>query len=422
MNRLISDNTLAGRASFAYPRTCPAFLLPPVPSHLGGLLMFRRSDRKFGFTLIESVGGDRDHRDPHRPAPPRRPEGPRSRRPDEVLQQPQAVRAGACTATTTSTTPSPRAGQGGWGTNKGSWILYTLPFIEHDPLYKQVTGVPGFFDPAQNGMAAGAARRFPPEGLPFARCPSDGFETSDPKFTNYMGSMGPQCNPGQCGIDFDAVLQPADWGYTTSADHGDTTNSSADPRDLQPRRGRHHHGERDRRTVEHAHGRRDAARGVRGDAVRAGHRLGRRVRRHVLRQDDRPAELEDLQGDQPEPGPGLLDQLPRCAPGELHVELGDHVGVQVEPLGRRELRLRRRVGPLPPGQHRHQDVQPARLPQRRPGSPATTDRDRPRVPIRLRPARAGRLVRDRIRSTATRDPPSSGRRRFLVRHRCGGSP
>ncbi|HVK18214.1 MAG TPA: DUF1559 domain-containing protein [Fimbriiglobus sp.] len=121
----------------------------------------------------------------------------------------------------------PKGGQGGWGNNKGSWILYTLPFIEADPLYKQVTGVPGFNDPATNGMNLVMAVTPPilPARFNIARCPSDGWETADPKLTNYMGSMGPQCNPGQCGIDFDQYCNQPTWGYTTSADHGDTTSS-----------------------------------------------------------------------------------------------------------------------------------------------------------------------------------------------------
>ena len=40
-----------------------------------------------------AVGGDRDHRDPDRPAAARRPEGPRGRRPDQVRQQPPPTRA-----------------------------------------------------------------------------------------------------------------------------------------------------------------------------------------------------------------------------------------------------------------------------------------------------------------------------------------
>jgi len=120
----------------------------------------------------------------------------------------------------------PKGGDGGWGANKGSWILYTLPYMEQDNLYKQVTSVPGFFDPAQNGMALAEAAKVLPRALPFARCPSDGYDRGNPKYTSYMGSMGPQCNPGQCGVDFDAYCNRPDWGYTTSADHGDTANAS----------------------------------------------------------------------------------------------------------------------------------------------------------------------------------------------------
>ena len=40
------------------------------------------------------AGGDRHHRDPDRAVAPRRPEGPRGRRPDQVPEQPQATRTG----------------------------------------------------------------------------------------------------------------------------------------------------------------------------------------------------------------------------------------------------------------------------------------------------------------------------------------
>jgi prepilin-type processing-associated H-X9-DG protein len=128
----------------------------------------------------------------------------------------------------------PKGGSGGWGFNKGSWMLYSLPFLEQDNLYKRVTGVPNFFDPTLNGMDAVAAAnaalptgtpKILPAAVPVFRCPSDGFEASNPMFTNYMGSMGPQCNPGQCGVDFDVNCVKPEWGYGRSADHGDTTNA-----------------------------------------------------------------------------------------------------------------------------------------------------------------------------------------------------
>src|SRR3954447_25694893 len=82
----------------------------------------------------------------------------------------------------------PKGGDGGWGANKGSWMLYTLPYIEQDNLYRQVTGVPGFSDPAQNGMALAEAAKVLPKAVPFARCPSDDFQKSNHRYTNYMGS------------------------------------------------------------------------------------------------------------------------------------------------------------------------------------------------------------------------------------------
>lgn len=129
----------------------------------------------------------------------------------------------------------PKGGSGGWGNNKGSWILYTLPYLEQDNLYKRVTGVPGFFDPTTNGMsqvtAANGATPVPnplilPSSFPVARCPSDGYASSDPRFCNYQGSMGPQCGPGQCSADFEANCNRPDWGYGPSANYGDTADAS----------------------------------------------------------------------------------------------------------------------------------------------------------------------------------------------------
>src|SRR5262249_54422052 len=37
-----------------------------------------------------------------------------------------------------------------------------------------------------------------PKLLPYGRCPSDGFDTKNPAFSNYIGSQGPQCNQGPC--------------------------------------------------------------------------------------------------------------------------------------------------------------------------------------------------------------------------------
>src|SRR4030081_3658353 len=35
----------------------------------------------------------------------------------------------------------PRGDTGGWGNDKGSWIFFTLPYIEQGPLFQQVQGL-----------------------------------------------------------------------------------------------------------------------------------------------------------------------------------------------------------------------------------------------------------------------------------------
>src|SRR5437588_3414317 len=68
--------------------------------------------------------------------------------------------------------------------------------------------------------------------LPYGRCPSDGFQPDTP-FSNYVGSLGPQCAPGPCNFNpyypycqpRSAGLQP-DYGYDWSPDHGNTFDGS----------------------------------------------------------------------------------------------------------------------------------------------------------------------------------------------------
>src|SRR5712692_3482021 len=38
----------------------------------------------------------------------------------------------------------PRGDTGGWGNDKGSWIFYTLPYIEQGSLYTAVQSLPGY--------------------------------------------------------------------------------------------------------------------------------------------------------------------------------------------------------------------------------------------------------------------------------------
>ena len=64
---------------------------------------FRRTTRRVH--ADRAVGGDRDHRHPHRPAAARRPEGARGRRTHQLRQQPQAGRPGPATTTNRPRTP-----------------------------------------------------------------------------------------------------------------------------------------------------------------------------------------------------------------------------------------------------------------------------------------------------------------------------
>src|SRR5262245_20882389 len=38
----------------------------------------------------------------------------------------------------------PKGTTGSWGNDKGSWIFFTLPYMEQDNLYRAVTGLPNY--------------------------------------------------------------------------------------------------------------------------------------------------------------------------------------------------------------------------------------------------------------------------------------
>jgi prepilin-type N-terminal cleavage/methylation domain-containing protein/prepilin-type processing-associated H-X9-DG protein len=96
----------------------------------------------------------------------------------------------------------PRGNKGSWGNDHGSWMFQTLPFMEQDNLYRQVTAVVGpggrtYNDPNWDMQLAVTARVLP-KLLPYGRCPSDPFDPNNPAFSSYIGSQGPQCNDGSC--------------------------------------------------------------------------------------------------------------------------------------------------------------------------------------------------------------------------------
>ncbi|MFM7151609.1 MAG: DUF1559 domain-containing protein, partial [Gemmataceae bacterium] len=121
--------------------------------------------------------------------------------------------------------------------DRGSWLVYTLPYLEQDSLFKRIpSGITSINQPIPAGVPdmngyfyAGGndALRKP---LPYIRCPSDDWDASA-HCTNYVGSMGPKCVTGPCGYnpyqgfcDGNAAFSPPA-GYGWSPDHGNTVNA-----------------------------------------------------------------------------------------------------------------------------------------------------------------------------------------------------
>ncbi len=121
--------------------------------------------------------------------------------------------------------------------NQGAWIVYVLPFIEQESLYRRIPGlsVP-FRDAIPEALAAGLI----PAQLPFLRCPSDA-DLLDRPLSNYTGCQGPQCWHSRCGPAHDihqkycngtsdstpaALIPPTFPGYAASANLGVTSQAS----------------------------------------------------------------------------------------------------------------------------------------------------------------------------------------------------
>jgi len=102
-----------------------------------------------------------------------------------------------------------------WAADKGSWYIHALPYMEQSPLASATDRYAGSFFDVNNGLfgrnndwnGSDPLRPFPAK-LPYGRCPSDGFETSNYNIVNYAGSMGPQCMwwSDACGQSFDRTV------------------------------------------------------------------------------------------------------------------------------------------------------------------------------------------------------------------------
>jgi prepilin-type N-terminal cleavage/methylation domain-containing protein/prepilin-type processing-associated H-X9-DG protein len=91
-----------------------------------------------------------------------------------------------------------------WTGDKGSWLVFTLPYMEQTSLYNQL---PNINNPMQDSIFTALGSGILPVGLPYLRCPSDNALGTNPGvtnnlpslYTNYVGSGGPTCSVGPCG-------------------------------------------------------------------------------------------------------------------------------------------------------------------------------------------------------------------------------
>ena len=112
-----------------------------------------------------------------------------------------------------------------WSSDQGSWLVWTLPYMEQDNLFKRIgPSKPGTIYNAVGVYFGNAANRVK---LPMGRCPSDDWDASA-TVCNYVGSLGPQCAIGPCGYNPNQqYCQTAiGWGYATSPDHGNAWGSA----------------------------------------------------------------------------------------------------------------------------------------------------------------------------------------------------
>jgi prepilin-type N-terminal cleavage/methylation domain-containing protein/prepilin-type processing-associated H-X9-DG protein len=120
-----------------------------------------------------------------------------------------------------------------WGANKGTWLIFTLPYMEEDNLFRQI---PNLYVPHFDSIGAAEQAGVLPKVFSNMRCPSDGTSPGAP-LCNYVGSLGPQCLDDKCGYNpFMQYCNKPQWGYSTSADDA-STNDTAQCRGLFSRGG-----------------------------------------------------------------------------------------------------------------------------------------------------------------------------------------
>ena len=114
---------------------------------------------------------------------------------------------------------------GDWGDDRGTWIVYSLPYIEQTALYALATSPETTYN--SWGIVRANPNKIALNARPKVfRCPSDDYNLNQ-GLCNYVGSLGPQCAVGNCGYN---PNQPNCnlplIGIPQSPDHGNSFNSS----------------------------------------------------------------------------------------------------------------------------------------------------------------------------------------------------
>ena len=112
-----------------------------------------------------------------------------------------------------------------WGDDRGTWIVYSLPYVEQQALYQLFPQPPSaVYNSAGIARSQPGFTNFRPK---FFRCPSDGWNT-EWALCNYVGSLGPQCSIGPCGYDpYQPLCNQPGIGVPSSPDHGNTLDAGS---------------------------------------------------------------------------------------------------------------------------------------------------------------------------------------------------
>lgn len=123
-----------------------------------------------------------------------------------------------------------------WGADKGSWIVYALPFLEEQGLFQQL---PNLYVPDFDSISAAEQAGVLPRAISARlRCPSDGFDFNQP-VSNYAGNIGPACLEDFCHFaPFQYMANQPALGWTS-------TSCEAEGSDLQSLLGMFSRGHRE---------------------------------------------------------------------------------------------------------------------------------------------------------------------------------